>query len=57
VGVQVLADMSEVERKLALERYKLLEPHLQGRRELRIRVQGLRRFVPNAAAVGGHHPA
>jgi hypothetical protein len=28
-------DMSDVERKLALERYKLLEPHLQHGRELR----------------------
>ena len=27
--------MSDVERKLALERYKLLEPHLQNGRELR----------------------
>jgi hypothetical protein len=27
--------MSETERKLALERYKLLEPHLQNGRELR----------------------
>jgi hypothetical protein len=33
--VQALADMSEVERKVALERYKLLEPHLQNGRELR----------------------
>jgi len=33
--VQALADMSDVERKLALERYKLLEPHLQNGRELR----------------------
>jgi putative transposase len=35
MGVQALADMSDVERKLALERYKLLEPHLQNGRELR----------------------
>jgi hypothetical protein len=35
MGVQVLADMSYVERKLALERYKLLEPHSQNGRELR----------------------
>src|ERR1700755_220179 len=27
--------MSDVERKLALERYKLLEPHLQSGRQLR----------------------
>jgi putative transposase len=27
--------MSDVERKLALERYRLLEPHLQGGRQLR----------------------
>jgi hypothetical protein len=53
MGVQALADMSDVERKLALERYKLLEPHLQNGRELPIRVEGLRRFVPNAAALGG----
>ena len=33
--MQALADMSEVERKVALERYKLLEPHLQNGRELR----------------------
>jgi len=33
--VRALADMSEVERKVALERYKLLEPHLQNGRELR----------------------
>ena len=33
--MQALADMSDVERKLALERYKLLEPHLQNGRELR----------------------
>jgi hypothetical protein len=35
MGVQALADMSDVERKLALKRYKLLEPHLQNGRELR----------------------
>jgi hypothetical protein len=35
MGVQALADMSDVERKLALERYELLEPHLQNGRELR----------------------
>lgn len=33
--MQALADMSEFERKVALERYKLLEPHLQNGRELR----------------------
>ncbi len=33
--MQALGDMSDVERKLALERYKLLEPHLQNGRELR----------------------
>ena len=35
MGVQALADMSDVERKLALERSKLIEPHLQNGRELR----------------------
>jgi Holliday junction resolvasome RuvABC ATP-dependent DNA helicase subunit len=35
MGVQVLADMSYGERKLALERYTLLEPHSQNGRELR----------------------
>jgi hypothetical protein len=39
--VQVLADMSDEERKLALERYKLLEPHLENGRELRSVSQGL----------------
>jgi len=39
--VQALADMSDVERKLALERYKLLEPHLQNGPGATIRVQGL----------------
>ena len=34
MGAQALADMSDVERKLALEQYKLLEPHLQNGREL-----------------------
>jgi putative transposase len=38
--VQALADMSEVERKVALERYKLLEPHLQNGRELRSVFEG-----------------
>ena len=33
--MQALADMSDAERKLALERYKLLEPHLENGRELR----------------------
>ena len=33
--MQAPADMSEVERKVALERYKLLKPHLQNGRELR----------------------
>jgi putative transposase len=38
--VQALSDMSEVERKVALERYKLLEPHLQNGRELRSMSEG-----------------
>ena len=33
--MQALGDMSDVERKIALKRYKLLEPHLQNGRELR----------------------
>ena len=33
--MRALEDMSDVERKLALERYKLLERHLQNGRELR----------------------
>ena len=33
--MQALTDMSDEERKLALERYKLLEPHLENGRELR----------------------
>ena len=33
--MQALGDMSDVERKIALKRYKLLEPHLQDGRELR----------------------
>jgi hypothetical protein len=32
MGVQALAGMSDVERKLPLERYKLLEPHSQNGR-------------------------
>lgn len=35
MGVQKLVDMSDVERKLTPEEYKLLEPHLQNGRELR----------------------
>jgi hypothetical protein len=49
--VQALADMSDVERKLALERYKLLEPHLQNGRELRSVSEGSN--VSLTALVGG----
>ena len=38
--MQTLADMSEVERKAALERYKRLEPHLQNGCELRSASEG-----------------
>jgi hypothetical protein len=49
--VRALADMSDVERKLALERYKLLEPHLQNGRELRSVSEGSN--VSLTALVGG----
>lgn len=46
--------MSEIERKLALERFRLLEPHLQNGRELRSVSEGsgvtfrtLQRWVAN----------
>jgi hypothetical protein len=43
--------MSDVERKLALERYKVLEPHLQNGRELRSVSEGSN--VSLTALVGG----
>jgi hypothetical protein len=49
--VRALADMSDVERKLALERYKLLERHLQNGRELRSVSAGSN--VSLTALVGG----
>jgi hypothetical protein len=49
--VQALADISDLERKLALERYKRLEPHLQSGRELRSVSEGSN--VSLAALVGG----
>jgi putative transposase len=52
--VQTLATMSAIERKLALERFRLLEPHLQNGRELRSVSEGsgvtfrtLQRWVAN----------
>jgi hypothetical protein len=49
--VQALADTSDVERKLAWERYKLLESHFQNGRELRSVPEGSN--VSLTALVGG----
>lgn len=52
--VQTLTAISDTERKLALERFRLLEPHLQNGRELRSVSEGsgvsfrtLQRWVAN----------
>jgi len=49
VGVQTLADLADVERQLALDRYQLLQLYLQNGQELRSVFEGSQ-FRPHATA-------
>ena len=52
-----LSGLPEPVRRLALDRFRLLQPHLEQNRPLRSVAFEARSFLPNGAALGGSIPA